>query len=123
MSPVEGDQTRKNASKNLIPYRNDQIDPVVLSKFLGHFVQVEIEEQLTSVSNETLIFWGEQDAFIQSEWGAKLDQLLPSSHFIEAPGEYHNIATVKPKILANAISEFVVSREDSDRLGHHSSRG
>ena len=108
MSPVEGDLAQKNEAQSSIPYREDQIDPVVLSRFLGHLVQVEIKDRLASVANETLVLWGERDTFIPSEWGTKLDWLLPNSQYMEMPGEYHNIATVHPKTLAKVISEFVI---------------
>lgn len=108
MSPVEGDLVGEYESQSPIPYGDDQIDPVVLSRFLGKLVQVELEDRLASISNETLVVWGEQDTFIRSAWGAKLNQLLPISQCIEMPGEYHNIATINPRTLAKVISNFVI---------------
>jgi pimeloyl-ACP methyl ester carboxylesterase len=108
MSPVEGDLVRENEPQRPIPYRDDQIDPVVLSKFLGNLVKVKIEDtQLNSIPNETLVLWGELDTFISREWGAILNQILPNSQFMSVVGEYHNIATVNPNTLAKAILKFV----------------
>ena len=108
MSPMEKKPGREN-NQSPLPYTDDQIDPVVLSKFLGNLVQVKIEDaQLNSIPNETLVLWGELDTFISSEWGANLNQILPNSRFVSAVGEYHNIATVDTKVLTNMISEFVI---------------
>jgi pimeloyl-ACP methyl ester carboxylesterase len=110
MSPVDGNEDNKYAaakSHSPIPYREDQINPVVLSSFLGNLIQVEIESRLSSIPNKTLILWGELDKFIQSMWGVHLNQLLPESQFIVMAREYHNIVTSRPGILAKVISEFV----------------
>lgn len=69
-------------SKSLLPFKDDQISPVVLSKFLGYLIQVEIESEMRSVLTRTLVIWGEQDTFIQSKWGAQLDQLLSDSEYM-----------------------------------------
>jgi pimeloyl-ACP methyl ester carboxylesterase len=107
MSPVEEKPDRENEQSPL-PYREGQINPVVLSKFLGDLVQVKIEDaQLNLILNETLVLWGELDTFITSEWGATLNQILSNSHFVSAVDEYHNIATVDTKAMINMISEFV----------------
>ena len=101
MSPViseRGDPT---------PFWENQSEAVVLSKFLGHLVGVEIESQLRSVENKTLILWGERDKFIRPEWGNRLNHLLPDSMFVNMPGEYHNIATTDTEILAETIAGFV----------------
>ena len=93
-------------SKNLLPFNPDQISPTILSSFLGHLLQVEIEPQLARISTETFILWGAHDNFIQSSWGRCLKKLLPNAKFREMPGEYHNIATVDIKRLAQNIVEF-----------------
>jgi pimeloyl-ACP methyl ester carboxylesterase len=110
MSPMDGTKAITNAAnrtRSHIPYKENQIYPVVLSSFLGHLVQVELESQLSAISNKTLILWGELDRFIQSSWGNYLNQHLPESQFMEMVGEYHNIATSRPRVLAKIISEFV----------------
>ena len=96
-----------NRSKSLLPFKEDQFNPVVLSKFLGQLIQVEIESEMKSVPTRTLAIWGEQDTFILSKWGAQLDQFLSDSEYMEMAGEYHNIATIKPNSLAHIISGFV----------------
>jgi pimeloyl-ACP methyl ester carboxylesterase len=114
MSPVDGNQADHYAadkSQSPIPYTEGRIDPVLLSSFLGQLVQVEIGDRLSSISNRTLILWGELDKFIQSRWGEYLNQRLPASQFMEMAGEYHNIATSKPGTLAKIISEFVGSHQ------------
>ena len=125
MSPTEGNPiTEKNANRlqSLVPYKDDQIDPVVLSRFLGHLIQVEIENQMSTVQNSTLILWGKQDMFISSEWAGRLNQLLPVSKSMSLVGEYHNIATTDPKILATIIDGFVSKCVASVDSGENSVR-
>jgi pimeloyl-ACP methyl ester carboxylesterase len=111
MSPVDGNKSNNydgDEPESPIPYKEDQINPVVMSSFLGRLVQVEIESRLSSIPNKTLILWGELDKFIRSSWGNYLNQLLPDSRYVELAGEYHNIATSGPKAIAKIISEFLV---------------
>jgi pimeloyl-ACP methyl ester carboxylesterase len=103
MSPVD-----KKDKKSPLPYEDGQVNPVVLNRFLGHLVQVEFEDALNSLPNETLVLWGALDSFVSSAWGRYLSQILPVSQYLEMPGEYHNIATTDPKIMAKHISIFVV---------------
>ena len=96
-----------NRSKSLLPFKEDQFNPVVLSKFLGQLIQVEIKSEIRSVPTRTLAIWGEQDTFILSKWGAQLDQFLSDSEYMEMAGEYHNIASIKLNSLAHIISGIV----------------
>ena len=100
MSPVDGDEVQ---AKNPIPYSDGQIKPVVLSRFLGYLIQIEIENRLGTIPNETLILWGALDSFVQSEWGNYLNQILRDSKYLKIPGEYHNIATSDPVNLSKHI--------------------
>jgi len=103
ISPVA---RQTNASS--IPYQDGQVDPVVLSRFLGHLVQVEIEKALRFIPNKTLIIWGALDSFITSEWGRALNRILPDSRYVEMEEEYHNIATSNSKALAKQIFSFAI---------------
>lgn len=102
MSPVVGEM-----HESPISYDDGQVASVVLSRFLGHLVQVEFEDELSLIPNETMILWGGLDTFVKREWGVYLDKILPNSQFVEMSGEYHNIATTNPKTLAEHISTFV----------------
>lgn len=104
MSPIDGDMAQRKMS---VPYKDEEIDPLILSRFLGHLIQVEVENLLRSIPNETLILWGALDSFVQSEWGDTLNYKVPNSHCLEMYGEYHNIATVRTNILASIITEFI----------------
>ncbi len=77
VSPVNGRQDENN-----LPYRVEQIDPGVLSKFLADLIQVEFTEKLKSMHARTLILWGEQDTFIPGMWGRHLEKLLPEGNII-----------------------------------------
>ena len=101
MSPVAGKSIGKS-----IPFEDGQIDPVVMSRFLGRLVQVEFEEKLRSIQNKTLILWGTMDSFVESKWGIYLDELLIHSQYVEMTGEYHNISTSNPEKLAGQILKF-----------------
>ena len=108
MSPKsDKDENESDHPGSLLPYHDDQIFPVVLSRFLGHLIQVEFESSLNSIPSETLILWGALDSFVKSEWGGYLSQVLPDSQYIEMSGEYHNIATAHPNRLATVIFDFV----------------
>jgi len=91
-----------------LPCTWDQCDPIVLSKFLGHLIKVEIERQLSLIQNKTLILWGQSDKFIRSTRGVRLNELLPDSQYLEMQGEYHNIATSDPVVLTKVLLEFVL---------------
>lgn len=109
MSPVQDVAMAKRADRvrNMGHYGEDYINPIVLTRFMGHLVQVEIGDQLHTLQNTTLILWGERDNFVTSKWGAKLDQILPDSQFLVMPGEYHNIVTSDTATLAEVIEGFI----------------
>lgn len=104
---AKGSPLKEEQGKRPLPYRAGEIDPVVVSRFLGHLVQVEIAEQLHEVANKTLILWGEHDSFVVPSWGEKLQQLLPDAQIRLMPGEYHNIATVDLSRLAEEVVGFI----------------
>lgn len=105
ISPVEHEKNDNHYP--LFPYQPEQINPVVFSRFLGYLTQVEITERLPDLSNETLILWGENDTFISSEWGDRLNGLLPNSNIQVSSGEFHNLATIDNDALSNQIMEFI----------------
>jgi pimeloyl-ACP methyl ester carboxylesterase len=104
MSPTEVE----NASVPCRPATLDQVEAPVLSRFLGHLVQVEITARLPAIETETLILWGESDRFVKPPWGIRLAESLPKAHYQGMPGEYHNIATADPQSLAKIITRFAL---------------
>ena len=104
MSPANGNSRR---NKSIHPYKYGQINPIVMSQFLGHLIQIDIESQLQTIPNDTLILWGGLDSFITSEWGNYLNHILPNSRYLEMIGEYHNISTVQTDKLTKIISVFL----------------
>jgi pimeloyl-ACP methyl ester carboxylesterase len=97
----------RKPAREIFPYQPDQINPVVFSSFLGHLPQIEITDQLNSISNETLVLWGEQDTLIPYSWGEQLAALLPKARFQVAAGEYHNLASIDTPALAATMIHFL----------------
>jgi pimeloyl-ACP methyl ester carboxylesterase len=105
MSPQYGNATTSISHRDLlIQY---QVNPTLLSTFLGYLVQVELRGLAASISTPTLVLWGQKDTLTPSIWGSRLSQCLPNAQFWETPGEYHNMATTNPKTLAADIAGFV----------------
>jgi len=107
MSPQAGEATPSIPIRDL--FTQFQVNPTVLSAFLGHLVQVDLSDQLSRIPNPTLILWGKEDALTPSIWGARLTRCLPEARFMEVAAEYHNIATTDPHTLAHQIAAFVLA--------------
>lgn len=84
-----------------------QVNPTVLSAFLGNLLLVDLRDQLHRISNPTLVLWGQRDTLTPSIWGARLSRRLPDARFLEITAEYHNMATTDPQALADHITTFV----------------
>ncbi len=107
MSPRDDNAAASTPHKDLLAQY--QVNPTVLSAFLGRLVQVELSDQIPNIPNPTLVLWGQLDTLTPSIWGARLSQYLPEARFLEVAGEYHNMATTDPDALAENIKAFILA--------------
>ena len=109
MSPTSGNGDQGDPSEDhLALFDSYQINPVLLSSFLGHLLQVKLEGQVSKISTPTLVLWGAQDSLTPSTWGKHLALHLPEGQFMASLSEYHNLATIDHQALASVIRDFLL---------------
>lgn len=65
--------------------------------------QVDYTGQLASVTNSTLLLWGDQDPISPLAVGRRLAAMLPNSRLTVLPGGTHAVALQHPASVAQAI--------------------
>ena len=68
----------------------------------------EIEPLYGEISRPVLIARGEEDEWIPIERGRRLHAAIPGSKFVPIPAAGHLVQEDQPKVLLEAIREFLV---------------
>jgi pimeloyl-ACP methyl ester carboxylesterase len=86
-----------------------QCNSTYLTYFLDDLIKLDLGGDLESIQNPKLIIWGEKETLLNKNFGSQGKSLSVNANFIEMEGEYHNISTADPVILATLIHQFITT--------------
>jgi pimeloyl-ACP methyl ester carboxylesterase len=76
------------------------------------------EDELAKLDQPVLMIWGEEDPFVDSEVGERLNELLPGSTLALLPGCSHFVTEDAPQTVGPLVYEYLRSRYLGDGHGH-----
>ena len=73
--------------------------PLFYFKIIRHFLSLNLENQIKSLTIPTIILWGEKDNLIKLEQGTKIHKLIPHSKLIILKEMDHSWISYNPKLF------------------------
>ena len=72
-----------------------------------------IEERLPSVSQKTVVVFGEEDGFIDRTWAERVAGLLPRGRLVTIPNEPHAVHYTRPELIAGIVHELLEEQKST----------
>jgi pimeloyl-ACP methyl ester carboxylesterase len=101
---------REMTDAELEPYLRPWLGPVGQAAYYRQVAQFderytrEIEPRYGEVSAPTLVLWGEQDGWLDPEFGRRLAGAIPGARLVPVPGAGHFLPEDRPGPVAEALT-------------------